>query len=285
MSRKTLLYQLYLTPGVGNITMAALLQQLTDAEAADITPYELAQLLPAKRQEKFITAFSALLQTPEKIKYLQELPHVTFLDEAYSPYLIESYRFPCLLFYQGNLSLLQEKALSVVGTRSPVANSRAILRRLIGPLVKEWVIVSGLARGIDALAHETALTGGGATIACLGTGLDIFYPAENAQLQKQIGEKGLLLSEYLPQLGPKRHHFPLRNRIIAGLSCGTLVVAAKERSGSLITAQLALENNREVFALPGNIMEGNFAGCHWLIQQGAKCVQNSQDIEGELKFF
>lgn len=285
MSRKKLLLQLYLTPGVGNIAIAKMIHALTDVEAADITPSELAVLADFPCATTFEKNWRDQEAHPERLAQIEALPHFTLLDDVYPRALKEAYRPPCLLFYQGRLDLLQTSLLGVVGTRTPFPYARRIVEHLTTDLLSHFTIVSGLAVGIDTYAHETALQNQGQTIACLGTGLDIFYPRQNQALQKLIGVHGLLLSEYLPGAGPLRHHFPLRNRIIAGLTQGTVVVAAKKRSGSLITALMALDNNREVFAVPGSILEENFIGCHELIQQGAKCVTKSADIIEEFNFF
>lgn len=171
-----------------------------------------------------------------------------------------------------------------MGCRSHLNQREEILEKILSPLLKEVVIVSGLAKGTDASSHRLCLKEKGKTIGVLGTGLDIVYPKEHRLLQQEVGEKGLLISEYLPFAGPKRHHFPMRNRIIAGLCSGVIVLGAKERSGSLITADWALEHNKEIFAIPGSILDKNYAGSLRLIQQGAKCVTCSEDIFEELNF-
>ena len=146
-----------------------------------------------------------------------------------------------------------------------------------------FVIVSGLARGIDTSAHVSVLKNGGATIAVIGCGLDVYYPKENQQLQDYLGKNHLVLSEYAPGEKPLKYHFPERNRIIAGLSQGVLVAEAKARSGCLITCERALEEGRDVFAIPGNILDGQSDGCHKLINEGAKCVTSGQDILSEYR--
>lgn len=286
MNRRDLLLQLYLTEGVGNLTIAKIIHQLTDDDDVDdLSARHLAELGEIKSVEKFRRAWDRQRARPERLAALQLLPHFTILDDCYPTILKEAYRYPCLLFYQGNLDLLKRPMLGLVGTRTPLAHGRQIVEHFLPELLSHFAIVSGLATGMDTIAHETALKFHGETIACLGTGINIYYPRQNQTLQEKIAAKGLLLSEYLPDAGPHRHHFPMRNRIIAGLTHGTVVVAAKKRSGSLITAQMALDNNREVFAVPGSILEENFIGCHELIQQGAKCVTNAQDIIEEFKLF
>ena len=148
----------------------------------------------------------------------------------------------------------------------------------------ELVIVSGLARGIDTAAHMSILQSGGKTIAVIGTGLDVYYPRSNKRLQDYIGQHHLLLSEYGPGEEPLKYHFPARNRIIAGLCRGVIVAEAKMRSGSLITCERAMEEGRDVFAIPGSILDGRSDGCHHLVQEGAKLVTSGQDVLAEFEF-
>lgn len=217
---------------------------------------------------------------------LHSLSFITRFDDAYPNLLKEIYDPPWVLFYKGNLSVLEnERMLAVVGTRRPTKDACKIMKTILLPLIKKgWCIVSGLAYGIDAFGHQIALDANGATIAVLGSGIEAIYPKEHQLLADKIAENNLLLSEYLPYQRAQKWQFPLRNRIISGLSLGTLVVEAKERSGSLITADQALEQGREVFAIPGSILSENSRGTNFLIQQGAKLVMTSQDIENELGF-
>ena len=145
-------------------------------------------------------------------------------------------------------------------------------------------MVSGLAKGIDTAAHMAALQNGGKTIAVIGTGLDVFYPKANKRLQDYIGNDHLVLSEYGPGEQPLKFHFPARNRIIAGLCRGVIVAEARMRSGSLITCERAMEEGRDVFAIPGNILDGHSDGCHHLIQEGAKLISSGQDVLAEFEF-
>ena len=208
---------------------------------------------------------------------------LTIRDAAYPKLLQEIFDPPLLLYARGDLALLGAPAVGIVGTRRPTAYGKAMAERLATDLAaRGLVIVSGLARGIDSLAHRGALQAGGKTIAVLGTGMDVAYPAENKKLLAEIAEKGLLLSEFPLGSFPAPQNFPIRNRIIAGLSLGVVVVEAAQYSGSLITARLAMEQNREVFGVPGSVTNKNSWGPHILIKQGAKLVQDWQDVVEEL---
>jgi DNA processing protein len=191
---------------------------------------------------------------------------------------------PLLLYAQGDLRRLSAPAVAVVGSRHPSAQGADNARAFAQALGEAgYTVVSGLAQGIDAAAHEGALATAASTIAVVGTGLDRVYPARHADLAQRIAAQGLLLSEFSPGTPPLPEHFPLRNRIIAALSQGTLVVEAALRSGSLITARLASEAGRDVFAIPGSIHALQSQGCHQLIRQGALLVTSPQDILDELR--
>jgi len=190
---------------------------------------------------------------------------------------------PLLLYVTGDVAALHLPALAVIGSRNPtqggVRNAREFARHLAR---QGFAIISGLAQGIDTAAHEGALDAGGKTVAFLGTGIDRVYPAANRKLAHAIADNGALVSEYPLGAPPERRHFPERNRMLSGLGLGTLVVEAARRSGSLITARLAAEQGREVFALPGSIHSPLSRGCHELIRQGAKLVETADDILAEL---
>lgn len=212
---------------------------------------------------------------------------IMFGDPKYPPLLAQIYDAPVLFFYRGQLPIADELLIAIVGTRSASRYGQAAAVTLTRALAAEGLgIVSGLARGIDAIAHETTLEVGGKTIGVLGTGLadtDI-YPREHIKLARKIIERGgCLISEYPPGVGPEKHHFPERNRVIAGLTMGTLVIEAPATSGALITAKLALEYDREVMAVPGNIFEKNSAGTNDLIKLGAKVVTDATDIKEALQ--
>jgi DNA processing protein len=211
--------------------------------------------------------------------------HVVALGNAdYPPLLLQTADPPLLLYVQGPPALLAASSLAVVGSRNPTPQGADNARAFAAQLSREGLaIVSGLALGIDGAAHEGALSAHGRTLAVVGTGLDIVYPSRHLALARRIAESGALVSEYAPGTPSIAAHFPQRNRIIAGLARGTLVVEAALRSGSLITARLASEAGREVFAIPGSIHSPQSRGCHALIRQGAKLVESAVDILDELR--
>lgn len=215
---------------------------------------------------------------------LQGITVLTLADAAYPPLLKEIYAPPPVLFLRGELAPDDRLCLAVVGTRGVTAYGRLITERFVSALVEHGVtIVSGLARGIDAVAHRTTLEAGGRTIAVLGSGVDVIYPSEHRGLAESIAVNGALVSDYAPGTKPERDNFPARNRLIAGLTRGTLIVEAGEVSGALITARMALEQNREVFAVPGNVTSAASAGVNALIRRGeAKLVARVEDILEEL---
>lgn len=207
---------------------------------------------------------------------------ITLIEGDYPPLLKQIEDPPLVLYVRGNPELLSRHAMAIVGTRRPTAYGTSVTLRLASDLAQRGlVIVSGLARGIDSAAHRGALEGRGATVAVLGTGADIIYPRENKKLADQILETGALVTEFPLGTSPSPQNFPIRNRIISGLSLGVLVAEAAEYSGSLITARLALEQNREVFALPGNITSAQSFGPNHLIKQGAKLVDSWIDVVEE----
>lgn len=216
----------------------------------------------------------------EKIGYST----LTITDDDYPPYLREIFDPPLVLYYAGDIRALTGPAVSIVGARKPSPYGRAVAERLSQDLsARGLVVVSGLARGIDSISHWGALKGG-RTVAVLGSGLEVIYPKENKSLFAKIMEKGVVLSEYPLKAPPLKYHFPCRNRVIGGLSIGTIVVEGTRRSGSLITARLALEENREVMAVPGNITSELSEGTNWLIKNGAKLVNSWEDVVEELPF-
>jgi DNA processing protein len=208
---------------------------------------------------------------------------VTIGDPQYPALLREIYDPPVLLFARGRLELLQSIMLGVVGTRRPTPYGLAATERLTGDLARAGLtIVSGMARGIDTAAHRGTLSAGGNTIAVLGCGADIVYPSENRKLATDLAERGLILSEFPMGSTAFPQNFPIRNRIISGMSAGVLVVEGAQYSGSAITAKLAMDQGREVFAVPGNITSKLSWGPNLLIKQGAKLVQDWNDVIAEL---
>jgi DNA processing protein len=190
---------------------------------------------------------------------------------------------PSRLYVVGNIDALHLPALAIVGSRNPTSGGQRNAYEFAKHLGKSgFCIVSGLAQGIDAAAHEGALDADALTVAFLGHGIDRIYPAENRELAHRIASGGALCSEYPLGSPPRKEHFPRRNRLISGLSLGTLVVEAAKRSGSLISARLAAEQGREIFAIPGSIHNPMSRGCHQLIRQGAKLVESADDIVSEL---
>ncbi len=204
-------------------------------------------------------------------------------EPDYPAWLLQTADPPLLLFLQGRADLLAAPGVAIVGSRRPTPQGAENARAFAAELSAQgWTVVSGLAVGIDGAAHEGALSAAGSTIAVVGTGVDIAYPRSHRELAARIGEQGLLVSELPLGAPPLAAHFPQRNRIIAGLSRGTLVVEAALQSGSLITARLASEAGREVFAIPGSIHSPQAKGCHALIRQGAKLVETATHILEEL---
>ncbi|MBL8246335.1 MAG: DNA-protecting protein DprA [Rhodanobacteraceae bacterium] len=208
---------------------------------------------------------------------------LTRADERYPPLLQGISGAPLLLFVRGDVDALWLPQLAVVGSRQGTAGGLATARDFAATFASRgFAVTSGLAAGIDAAAHQGALDAGGKTIAVLGTGLDRIYPARHIALARRIVEHGALVSEFPPRTPAKRENFPRRNRIISGLSLGTLVVEASLGSGSLITARVASEQGREVFAIPGSIHNPLAKGCHQLIRDGAKLVETAQEVVDEL---
>ncbi len=269
--------------------------------APGVGPVRCRQLLEQYGSYQRLFESPSLIDTPPLRDYLQNpdwesVDHdlswlqqqgchlLTLEDERYPQRLRDTDDAPPLLFLRGNPELLSSAQLSIVGSRNPSAAGRETARDFARTLAASgMVITSGLAMGIDAAGHQGALDGGGQTIAVAGTGLDRVYPASNRELAHAIIDGGgAIISELPPGTPPQAGNFPKRNRIISGLSLGTLVVEAALRSGSLITARLAAEQGREVFAIPGSIHNPLARGCHQLIRQGAKLVESAGDIIEEL---
>lgn len=276
------LLRLNLCRGVGRVSKTRLWQaaqahrNFNDIEllarAAQLGPSSQAALLNNWRSAELSAAVS--LNSGQSF--------LTLVDDEYPAQLRETFCPPLVLFYVGNLELLRCPMLAVVGARDMSTYGETVLRALVPQVVKHQVaIVSGLARGVDGMSHRLALANEGATIGVVGCGLDRNYPAENRRLQQAMATNGLVLSEYGQGEPPLAFHFPERNRIIAGLASVVVVIEAKRRSGSLITANLALEENRTVCAVPGRIDTFRSVGCNELIAAGAKPVLRAQDILDE----
>jgi DNA processing protein len=218
------------------------------------------------------------VEVRERVEALRDRV-VVLGDDTYPPLLREIADPPLVLHFRGDVSLLARPSLAIVGSRraSPygVNAAESLARQLASTGI---VIVSGGARGIDAAAHHAALNAGGQTIAVLGTGIDIVYPRSHRRLFQHIEEQGLLVSEFPPGTPPKPENFPMRNRVISGLARGTMIVEATSRSGSLITARMAAEQGRDVFAVPGSIFSAGSEGAHRLVQYGAKLVHDANDV-------
>jgi len=275
-----------LIPGIGRVKFTQLENYFGNLETAwQAAPGEL------KRAGLDSSSIRAIVSWRPKISLeaeMEKLDHYgvkvfTCHDTGYPSRLKEIYDYPPLLYVRGSLQPQDEWCLAVVGTRRATVYGRQVTEEIVADLARSKItIVSGLARGIDSVAHHSTLETGGRTIAVFGCGLDIVYPSENASLARSIMQQGALISEYPLGTKPRADNFPRRNRIMSGLSLGVLVVEAGETSGAMITARLALEQNREVFAIPGSILSPASRGTNNLIQEGAKLVRNYTDILQEL---
>jgi len=273
-------------PGIGNLLFKRLIDRLGSPEAvfaaaeADLLQVEgmSPRLVRALRTHRESDSIRRELDATHRKGYRI----ITLTDPGYPPLLREIPDPPPYLYVSGNLGDTA-RSVAVVGSRNASSYGLETTQRLCSSLaILGITVVSGMARGIDTAAHIGALMGNGTTIAVLGSGLDRIYPAQNRQLFHRISRNGAVITEFALETEPDAHHFPVRNRIISGISLGTVIVEATQKSGSLITARLAAEQNREVFAVPGNIHSFKSTGTHSLIKQGAKLVENAQDILEEL---
>lgn len=270
------LYSLVLQKGLGRKRIWEIFQSSGSFSAS--------VLVSEVRQRRKVALSPEQVYRDKQQRLKDGIEFVCFLDLGFPEALLEIPDPPLLLFYRGDLSCLQKPLLGVVGSRKPTPYGKAACAHLTEQLCQAgFAIVSGLAYGIDAEAHQTALRCGASTIGVLGCGIDQVYPPLHRKLFQDIGASGLLLSEYPPGTPPVAGLFPDRNRIISGLCLGVLLIEAAERSGSLITADFALEQGREVFAVPGPIFSPVSAGPHNLIKQGAKLVTGSEDIVEEFR--
>ncbi|MGD2096960.1 MAG: DNA-processing protein DprA [Desulfobacterales bacterium] len=276
-------------PGIGNHLFKRLIERFGSPQRAfQVTPQE---LLTVEGISKHLAAAILNCKPSQGIRAELDQVHqkgysvITLTDESYPSLLREIPDPPPLLYVSGSLAGL-DKNVAVVGSRNATAYGISATQHLCADLTAfDITIVSGMALGIDTAAHQGALAGKGKTVAVLGSGLNIIYPAENRKLFERISEHGAVISEFALDTKPEAHNFPIRNRIISGMSMGTIVVEASRKSGSLITARLAAEQNREVFAVPGSIHSFKSTGTHTLIKQGAKLVENAQDVLEELTAF
>lgn len=281
--------RLVLTPGIGPKTAQKLLSVFGAPALIFTQGYAvLNQIVSSRQTQALLTTPDHFDQACQKLQtWLEQATnhHILPLDHPqYPKKLLETADPPLMLYAIGRLDLFEHPALAIVGSRRPTPQGQETAIDFARTLSKQNIcIISGLATGIDGAAQQAALDGNGSTIAILGTGIDRVYPAAHHDLAHDIAQQGLLLTEYPLGTPPTAQNFPKRNRIIAGLSLGTLVVEATRQSGSLITAKIAAEIGRDVFAIPGSIHSPQSKGCHWLIQQGAKLVQSAQDIMSELR--
>lgn len=275
-----------LIPGIGSVKFSLLVNYFRNLKDAWLAPpSELKEAGLDSRTIENILSFRPRISLDKEMEKLErfKVKVLTYKDDAYPPRLKEIYDFPPVLYIRGEILPQDEWAIAVVGSRKATVYGRQSTEEIVSDLARQKItIISGLAKGIDAIAHKSALSAGGRTIAVFASGLDIVYPAEHAKLAREIMEQGALISDYPLGTPPKAEHFPRRNRIMSGMSLGVLVVEAGEESGALITARLALEQNREVFAIPGSIFSPLSRGTNKLIQEGAKLVLSYEDILEEL---
>ena len=271
-------------PGVGPVTIARLLKAFAsplaamEAGAEEISRKTGLSEKAARSISHFIHPKAEILRDIETIRNLG-VRVITRWDDDYPDNLKEIYDPPSLLFVRGNILPQDSRAVAVVGTRNPSSYGIEMTEKITGDLVHAGItVVSGLARGIDTACHRSALKAGGRTIGVLGCGIDVCYPRENKALVEEMVAQGAVISEFRPGIAPLATNFYRRNRIVSGLTRGTLVVEAAPRSGSLITAGHALDQNRDVFALPGSIMNKRSWGPHHLLKQGACLVESAEDI-------
>jgi len=272
-----------LAKGIGSVTQQALLNEFGSARAAWLAPEgSLARCGLSRSQIRSLAEARDSLDLDREYEKLAAAGASVMCwgDDLYPRYLREIPSSPPLMYFKGEVLPADAAAVAVVGTRRVSSYGRQVTRQIVTGLVAHGItVVSGLARGVDSIAHKVALDLGGRTIAVLGSGLDIIYPSENRALAHNITEgHGALVTEYRLGTKPDGRNFPARNRIISGLSQGVIVIEAGQRSGALITSRFALEQDREVFAVPGNINSPLSKGTNRLIQQGAKLVSSVQDV-------
>jgi len=273
-------------PGIGRVRLTQLENHFGNlVDAWQATPADLKHAGLDSGSVNAITSWRPKISLEAEMEKLERygVKVLTWHDPDYPSRLKEIYDYPPIIYVRGSLLPEDEWCLAVVGTRRATVYGRQVTEEIVADLARSKItIVSGLARGIDSVAHRSALDAGGRSIAIFACGLDIVYPAENADLARRIIEQGALVSEYPLGTKPRAENFPRRNRIMSGLSLGVLVTEAGETSGAMITARLALEQNREVLAVPGSILSPASSGTNHLIQEGAKLVRDYTDILEEL---
>jgi DNA processing protein len=274
-------------PGLGRVRFNQLLEYFNNlANAWKATPGEFSKAGLDARSVASIRASRAGIEPERELEQLERyhVKAIPFVDADYPVRLREVYDYPPVIFMRGTIPPSIDNGIAVVGTRRITAYGRQVAEDIVEDLARSGlVIVSGLARGVDTVAHRAALESGGVTLAVCACGLDTVYPAENARLAAAIMERGSLISEHPLGIKPKAENFPLRNRIMSGLCLGVIVIEAGESSGALITARQAIEQDREVFAVPGSIYSPASKGTNRLIQiSGAKLVLTANDILDEL---
>lgn len=279
-------FQEYLTlmlcPGLGPASIIKLVKRY---DIPSLLASDVVELNDAQR-DYFRRPPHTLIEHYGELMEQKQFQWLGLFESDYPALLREISTPPLIVFYQGDKTLLNTPQLAIVGTRNPSVTGRELAYSLAAECANAgFTITSGLALGVDAAAHQGALAVGGPSIAVLGTGIDVVYPKRNSALFAQLKEQGLVVSEFLPGTAPKPEHFPRRNRVVSGLSLGTLVIEAEIKSGSLITAKYALDQNREVFAVPSSIHNPMAKGCHFLIKQGAKLCESSEDILTEFPLF
>lgn len=275
MKTTNFLLRLKLQKGIGYVKMLKIASQL---DTADVNLKAIMKMdLPSNLKRASLAAYNDDQAEIYVKRIKKQCQVISFFDDVYPEQLRQIYRPPLVLFAQGDINLLQQKIVTIVGSRMATSYSRSVLTKLVPHLVKKgWVIASGLAKGVDVMAHKAALTSEGKTIAVVGNGLNHFYPLSNYHVQEQIIRRGLILSEYLPDTPPRPFRFPQRNRILAGIAQKVVVTEAQEKSGSLITANLALQENRDIYAVPGPIDNELSAGPNKLIAAGAIPITDYQ---------
>ncbi|TMW73201.1 DNA-processing protein DprA [Alteribacter natronophilus] len=286
--RERLLY-LQHAAGAGALFVHHLLDYDKELHAPfDMAPEELAAVgkITLNRAQLICRRLQAIGSTDLPAAYAASgAGWMTIFDDSYPALLKTIYDPPAVLFYQGSPRILQNCfPLAVIGPRKPSPEASEILKELLPPLLKHrFLIVSGLAEGVDSSAHELSLRYKSPTAAVLGSGFNHIYPRSNISLARTIAGSAILLSEYAPWQKPQKWHFPERNRLISGLSRAVLIIEAREKSGTMITAGAALEQGRDVFAVPGSPLKKEAAGCNILIQEGAKPVFRPEDIMEEFQ--